>query len=189
MLLSCVQLFCDPMDGSSPGSSVHGILQPRILEWVAISFFRVSSRPRDRTHIFYIGRRLLDTKLPGKPLLQTPAEAYLVLSRRVSTSPRLAHPQWCKHHEEKNHYLPYFLFISMKRKKESEVAQSCPTLGNSMDCKIPSSSVHGSFQARLLEWVAISFSRGSSWPRDRTWVSHIAGKHFTIWATREDISP
>ena len=42
----CTTLFCDPMDGSPPGSSVHGILQARILEWVAISFFRGSSRPR-----------------------------------------------------------------------------------------------------------------------------------------------
>ena len=47
------------------------------------------------------------------------------------------------------------------------------------------SSVHGIFQARVLEWVAIFFSRGSSWPRDWTWVSCIAGRHFTIWATWE----
>ena len=54
--------------------------------------------------------------------------------------------------------------------KWSVVAQSCPTLCNPMDCSLPRSSVHGIFQARILEWVAISFSRGSSWPRDRTWV-------------------
>ena len=54
-----------------------------------------------------------------------------------------------------------------------------------MDRSPPGSSVHGIFQARVLEWVVISFSRGSSQPRDRTWVSHIAGRHFTIWATRE----
>ena len=71
------------------------------------------------------------------------------------------------------------------RKKESEVAQSCPTLCSPMDCSLPGSSVHRIFQARVLEWVAISFSRGSSQPRDRTWVSHIAGRHFTIWATCE----
>ena len=50
---------------------------------------------------------------------------------------------------------------------------------------LPGSSVHGILQARLLEWVAISFSRGSSWPRDRTQVSCIAGRHFNLWATRE----
>ena len=53
----------------------------------------------------------------------------------------------------------------------SEAAQSCATLCNPMDCNLPGSSIHGIFQARVLEWVAISFSRGSSWPRDRTWVS------------------
>ena len=49
----------------------------------------------------------------------------------------------------------------------------------------PGSSVHGIFQARVLEWVAISFSRESSQPRDRTQISRIAGRHFTVWATRE----
>ena len=48
---------------------------------------------------------------------------------------------------------------------ESEVAQSCPTLCDPMDCSLPGSSVHGIFQARVLEWAAISFSRGSSQPR------------------------
>ena len=52
-----------------------------------------------------------------------------------------------------------------------------------MDCSLPGSSVHGIFQVRELEWVAISFSGGSSWPRDQTQVSHIAGRHFAIWAT------
>ena len=56
-----------------------------------------------------------------------------------------------------------------------EVAQSCPTVRNPMDYSLPGSSVHGIFEARILEWVAISFSRGSSPPRDRTWVSCIAG--------------
>ena len=54
-----------------------------------------------------------------------------------------------------------------------------------MDCSLQSSSIHGIFQARVLEWVAISFSRGSSQPRDQTQVSHIVGRHFTVWATRE----
>ena len=71
--------------------------------------------------------------------------------------------------------------------RESEVAQSCSTLCDPMDCSLPWSSVHGIFQARVLEWVAISFSRGSSQPRDRTWVSCIAVRCFTIWATREVI--
>ena len=69
--------------------------------------------------------------------------------------------------------------------KERKVAQSCLTLCDPMDCSLPGSSVHGIFQARILEWIAISFSRGSSWPRDRTQVSRIVEWCFTVWATRE----
>ena len=65
------------------------------------------------------------------------------------------------------------------------VTQSCPTLCNSMDCTPLGSSVHGISQARILRWVAIPFSRGSSWLRDRTQVSCIADRLFTIWATRK----
>ena len=79
----------------------------------------------------------------------------------------------------------HFLFQCRKVKSESEVAQSCPTLCDPVDCSPPGSSVHGILQARILEWVAISFSRGSSQPRDRTWASHIVGRLLTIWATRE----
>ena len=100
------------------------VLQAGILEWVAIPFFRGSSRPRDRTQVFCIAGR-------------------------------------------------FFTVL---------VAQSCLTLCNPMDCSMPASSVHGIFQARLLEWVAISFSRGSSRPRDRTQVSSIPGRCFNLWA-------
>ena len=63
------------------------------------------------------------------------------------------------------------------------VAQSCPTPCNPMDCSPPGSSVHGILQARTLEWVATSFSRGSSWPRFQTQVSCIPGGCFTVWVT------
>ena len=63
------------------------------------------------------------------------------------------------------------------------VALSCATLCNPMDYSPPGSSVHGTLHARILEWVAISFSKGSSKPRDRTQVSCTAGRLFTIWAT------
>ena len=112
-LQSCPPL-CGPVNHGPPGSSVHGILQARVLEWVAIS----------------------------------------------SSSDRVW-SEW------------------------SEVAQSCPTLCDPMGCSLPGSSVHGIFQARVLEWVAISFSRESSRPREWTRVSRIAGRCFTIWATRE----
>ena len=72
-----------------------------------------------------------------------------------------------------------------RQARRSEVAQSCLTLCNPMNCSLPGSSNHGILQARILEWVAISFSRGSSQPRDRTRVSHIGGRRFNLEATRE----
>ena len=69
-------------------------------------------------------------------------------------------------------------------KSESEVTQSCPTFCDPMDYSQPDSSIHGILQARILEWIAISFSRGSSRPRDRTLVSRIEGRCFNLWAYR-----
>ena len=68
---------------------------------------------------------------------------------------------------------------------ESVSFQSSPTLCDPMDCSLPGSSVHGIFQARILEWVAIPFSMGSSRLRLQTWVSCIIGRFFTICSTRE----
>ena len=70
-------------------------------------------------------------------------------------------------------------------KSKSEIAQSCPTVCDHIDCSLPGSSMHGVFQASVLEWAATSFSRGSSQPRGRTRVSRIVGRRFTIWATTE----
>ena len=65
------------------------------------------------------------------------------------------------------------------------IIQLCLTLCDPMDCSPPSSSLHGIFQAIILEWVAIPFSRRSSWPKDQTRVSCIVGRFFTIWVTKE----
>ena len=65
------------------------------------------------------------------------------------------------------------------------VSKSCLTLSNPMDCSPPDHSVHGILQARILEWVVIPFSSGSSQPRHQTWVSCIAGGFFTVWVTGE----
>ena len=62
------------------------------------------------------------------------------------------------------------------------VAQSRLTLCDPLNGGPPGSSVHGISQTRILEWVAISSSRGSSQPRDRSWASHTAGRLFTVWA-------
>ena len=96
------------------------------------------------------------------------------------------------------HYSPNNVFVSLGIYKDSSeilfcshsslliinhgsgsgVTQLCPTLCNPMDCSLQGSSVHGIFQARVLEWVAIAFSRGSSWPRDRTRVSQLQADAF-----------
>ena len=76
-------------------------------------------------------------------------------------------------------------FLTMLCESESV---SCSVMSDSatpMDYSLGGSSVHGILQTRILEWIYIPFSRGSSWPRDQTWVSCIAGGLFTIWATRD----
>ena len=74
---------------------------------------------------------------------------------------------------------------TIKKAEWVKVTQSCPTLCDPMDCSQPGSSVHGIHQARVLEWVAIPFSRGFSQSRDQIQGSHIASGFFIIWATRE----
>ena len=72
---------------------------------------------------------------------------------------------------------------AMPKNAQVLVPQSCPTLFDPMDCSLPGSSVHEIFQARILEWFAISFSSGSSQPRNWTRVSSTAGRFLTDWAT------
>ena len=77
------------------------------------------------------------------------------------------------------------LVVWLENESESGVSQTCPTLWDPMDGSLPGSSVHGIFQARVLEWGAIAFSRGSSQPRDWTRVSCIADRRFNLWATSD----
>ena len=125
---------------------------------------------------------------------RTPLSNWTTRSRASSFSPQI----WSRqvllvgqaaayHHQDISES---FLFNRMPTSskgvvKWSEVTQSCPTLCDPMDCSLPGSSIHGIFQVRVLKWVSISFSRGSSRPRDQTQVSHIVGRCFTVWATRE----
>ena len=81
-----------------------------------------------------------------------------------------------KFHLEMKMLLPVYVLL---------VPPSCLTLCNLMDCSLPGSSVHGIFQTRILEWVAISISMGSSRPRDRTHISWIGRQIFYHWATKE----
>ena len=108
-------------------------------------------------------------------------------------SPELQHWSWATWHFQtwftagEPHSCPapdakdHWMVISHWKVK----VKSRPTLSDPMDCSLPGSSVHGIFQARLLEQAASSFSMGSSQPRDGTQVSRIADTHLTIWATRE----
>ena len=90
--------------------------------------------------------------------------------RNVST-----HSQYDKRHLQKN------LQVALKVKSLLRVR----LFVDPMDCSLPGSSLHGILQARVLVWVAISFSRGSSQLRDWTRVSHIPGKRFNLWTTKE----
>ena len=229
---SCLTL-CDPMDYSLPGSSVDGIFQAIVLQWIAISFSRGSSQPRDRIQVSRIVDRhctvwttrevllLLLSRFSSVPLCATPemaahqAPPSLRFSRQERWSglpfPSPVHesekwkwsvPPWATPWTAAYQAPPSIGFSrqeywnglplpsprgSLESESESEVAQSCLTLCHPMDCSLPGSFVCGILQARILEWVAISFSRRSSQPRDGTWVSCIAGRCFTIWATREDL--
>ena len=83
--------------------------------------------------------------------------------------------------------LYYFLQLCVNLYEEVKVlvAQLCPTLCDPVVCSPLSSSVHGILQARILEWVAISFYRASFWPREWTQITCTSGKFFTVWAIRE----
>ena len=80
---------------------------------------------------------------------------------------------------------PHIVSLQYVMKVKLLVPPSRLTLCDPVDCNPTGSSVHGILQARILEWVAIPFSRGSSQPRNQTQVFCITGRYFTIWATRE----
>ena len=154
---SCLTL-CDPIDGSPTGSSVPGILQARILEWVAISLsnawkWKVKGKSLSRVLL----SDPMDCSLPG-------SSVHGSLQARV---------------------LEWVVISFLMRTAAAKSCQLCPTLCNPIDGSPTGSPVPGILQARILEWVAISFSRGSSQHRDRTQVSRIAGRCFTLWAIRE----
>ena len=130
-----------------------------------------SSQTRDRTRVSCIGRQTLHHRATRKaPELQFQVK----LSRKTSLR------KWLLSKDLKKVRVQANLSESVSRSVVSNSLQLhainwCP----------PGSSVHGISQVKILEWVAIPFSRGSSWPRDQTWVSYIAGKCFTIWDTKE----
>ena len=122
---SCPTL-CDPMQ-----YRVHGILQARILEWVATLFSKESSQPRDQTQVSHIAVRFFTS--------WATREGPLAFSLYVG----------CLFGTLRELYVAAAAAKSL---------QLCPTPSNTMDCNLPDSSTHGIFQARVLEWVAIAFS-------------------------------
>ena len=158
---SCLT-FWDPMDWSSPGSSVCGILQARMQEWVAILSPGDLPDARIEPGSSALQADSLPSELPGKSLLIPAA----VAAKSLQSCPTLCDPTdgsprapcpWDS--LGKNTGVGcHFLLQCIKVKSESEVAESCPTPSDPMDCSLPGSSVHGIFQARVLEWVAIAFS-------------------------------
>ena len=153
-LESCLTL-CGPMGRSLPGSSVHGIFQLRILEWIVMTSSRRSYWPRDWTRASSI------SCITGGFSPVCLAQGYHCPLPAISV---------------------YVLWSVMCLWSEAKWSESCSVVSDSlwpMDC-----IVHGILQARILVQVAFPFSRGSSQPRDRTQVSRIAGRFYTRWATR-----
>ena len=101
------------------------------------------------------------------------------------TRDQIANIHWIIEKARKFQKSIYLCFIEYNAAAAAKSLQSCPTLCDPRDGSPPGSPVPGILQARILEWVAISFSRGSSWSRDRTQVSRIGGRCFNLWATRE----
>ena len=165
------------MDCSLPGSSIHGSLQARVLQWVAISFSRGSSRPKDRTWVSYTAGRLFTNWATRESQEFTCCNSKFHMLKWRSKIPHATTNTW---HNRLNEYFKticvvvwllncvqlFFFFFFLRP----------------MDCSLLGFSVRGISQARILDWVAISFTRGSSWPRDQTQVScvsYTAGGFFT----------
>ena len=189
--------------------TVHGILQAKILEWVAFPFSRGSPWPRDQTQVSwtsggfftnwtiretqqqyrlpkYVNGQYFYFKFTYFDWFNWLAHYYFQLicfTFKIETRitwcllllllSRFSHVRLCETPETpeptrllcpwdfpgKNTGVGcHFLLQGMKVKSENEVAQSCPTPSDPMDCSLPGPSVHGIFQARVLEWVAIAFS-------------------------------
>ena len=150
------------MDCSPSDSSVHGILQARMLEWVAMPFSRGSSRPRDLTHISYvscIGRQVLYHK------------CHLGVTWKFLSCVQLFVTPWT------------IGVVSL-----SLIQRIFPTQGSNPalpHCRQILYQLSHQGSPRILEWAAYPFSSGSSQPRNRTGVSCTAGGFCTSWAIRE----
>ena len=150
-LLQLCSTLCDPMDYSAPGSSVHGILHTRILEWVAMPSSRGSSQPRDRTHVSKVWEYIsLKYGNAAAKLLQS----CLTLCDPIDSSP----PGSSIPGILQARTLEWVAISFSNARMQAKLFQSCLTLYDPMDNSPPISSVHGILHTRILEWAAISFS-------------------------------
>ena len=204
--------LCDPKDCSWPGSFVHGILQARILQWVAICFSRGSSRPRDRTPVssitgrsciagrFWTTREALDICMtrymhpqPGFP----PSFPFQRQWSLTQCPPFPCPRQRCQWHQQGTKRPQRHSSDNEALGTEAVEDGKCWLSDITWGSKVSESrsvvstlwdptdyTVHGIFQA-YSGVGTFPFSRGSSQPRDRTQFSRIAGRFFTRWATRE----
>ena len=197
-LQSCPTL-CDPINGSPPGSAIPGILQARTLEWVAISFSKVW-KWKVKVKSLSCAQLLA---IPWTGAFQAPPSMGFSRQEYWSGVPLPSLPFWHSKTQTHvlNKESPFQLgrgkienslsagtecvatregttqeMIGNWRKHGvgAKSLQSCLTFFDPMDCRPPVSSVHGILQARILEWVAMSSCKGSSWPRDRTHISYIS---------------
>ena len=158
------------MDCSPPGSSVHGILQARILEWVAIFFSRESSQPRNWTQgsnpgLLHCRQILYHLNHQGSPKRE------IELLTKHSESLFL-NSLWSFFFFCNNWILSTWNLLPLRILQNNvywtlskwELLQSCPTPYDPGDCSLPGSSVHVILQAGILEWVVMLFSGGSSPP-------------------------
>ena len=165
---SVVSDSCDLIDCSLLGSSVHGILQASILEWVAISFSRGSARPRNQTQVFCTGGIVFTH-------WATREAKYVNQHNHVSITFIYKSRFWAGFDLWFSLLTSDLKVLLIKKKKV-------------YGCKwkwLSHIRLFGILQARILEWVAFPFVRGSSQPQVQTQVSLIAGGFFTSWATRE----
>ena len=184
------------MGCSPPSSFVHGISLTRILEWVAISFSRGSSQPRDRTRVSHIvdrhftvwaTREVYDALNPNKwtsvKMIISIYKFYFVRHRETKWPTKVIQPL-------SSRKAIWFQILSLFILKwlnlfcvHNKLLQLCLTLCDLMDCSLPGSSVHGILQARILEWIVMPSSRATSWPRNRTSISCIgAGTQPALWS-------
>ena len=179
-------------------SVTHGILQAKILEGVAFPFSGGSSQPRDWTQVsrtaggFFTSwatREAKNTGVVSQSLLQrifpTQESKWDLLHCRqilYQTTLQILQFLLLKYYQMSLIFFLSYFYVCMC----VLVTQSCLNLCNPMNCIAHQTPLSmGIFQVRILEWIAIPFSRGSSQPRDRTLVSCFAGRFFTIWASRE----